>query len=622
MACVEVAEGNGRLPEWKIIKIQKDWKLDDFIAHSIESLGHPAGTTAKAFSVKLRLAPVFSVQMLKDGDKVLLCPDMNRPVPYGVLACGSNSYGQLGMVNSNEMLLIPEVIPTLSNLQIIQVACGSKHSIALTKQGQVFTFGETCNGRLGHGIQANERTIQPIPKLLELPECSRSCFIACGDDFSFIITRENLVYAFGRSGPWLGLQQCEEDVWTPELVQVPDACEFTSISCGNDHVLSIDKDGIVFSWGRSNHGKLGHVEMENGCFKFRTEEQMDRLFVDDKEKHVGVLIDRDCYRSLLDSASSSNELYTSKLGAVLNPVLISQLTESVIVGMQDGLTGDTLDMVKSRHGKTEWIFLLPDKSDTFLPRPVVLLDSCKLVAAGRDHSVMLTYSGRVFSCGANHEGQLGLGGEFMAATNFTTPVPIAIQDSLNCVTHIACGDSHTAAVSNDGTLFTWGNAEAVGREGDLFTPGIVYVDDSNPLCFVRDVACGDFHTVCCTSFGHALSFGRGEYGQLGDGGKLSKSTPTHLKPGTTSPGEQDRVFYSKGDGTKQILNAFVDPRFDENFVITSVAAGGGAFPMTAHSLLLVGSQIKDLKRETNQADNRNMCVAFAGAPDSDSCGIL
>ena len=66
-------------------------------------------------------------------------------------AFGYGEYGQLGL-NDEEDACVPVEIPTLTpEMKVIQVAAGDCHSVVLTEDGRVFTFGSGEYGQLGHG---------------------------------------------------------------------------------------------------------------------------------------------------------------------------------------------------------------------------------------------------------------------------------------------------------------------------------------------------------------------------------------------------------------------------------------------------------------------------------------
>jgi len=79
-----------------------------------------------------------------------------------VWSWGDGDYGKLGRGGSDGCKT-PKLIEKLQDLDIVKVHCGSQFSIALTKDGQVYTWGKGDNQRLGHGTEEHVR----YPKLLE-----------------------------------------------------------------------------------------------------------------------------------------------------------------------------------------------------------------------------------------------------------------------------------------------------------------------------------------------------------------------------------------------------------------------------------------------------------------------
>ena len=77
----------------------------------------------------------------------------------GEIYCfGGGSCGQLGFGNISAMPLdvdscpfmpVPKKIDSLQNQFIVQLACGDSHSMALTKEGVIFAWGEATYGQLG-----------------------------------------------------------------------------------------------------------------------------------------------------------------------------------------------------------------------------------------------------------------------------------------------------------------------------------------------------------------------------------------------------------------------------------------------------------------------------------------
>lgn len=82
--------------------------------------------------------------------------------PGQVWSWGDGDYGKLGRGGSDGCKT-PKLVEKLQDLDIVKVCCGSQFSVALTKDGQVYTWGKGDNQRLGHGTDEHVR----YPKLLD-----------------------------------------------------------------------------------------------------------------------------------------------------------------------------------------------------------------------------------------------------------------------------------------------------------------------------------------------------------------------------------------------------------------------------------------------------------------------
>ena len=75
-----------------------------------------------------------------------------------VYSMGSNSAGQLGIgeptVKSKNTPTLVETSPFIENV-VVKVSCGNFHSLALTENGKVFSWGQGRFGALGHGRSDN-----------------------------------------------------------------------------------------------------------------------------------------------------------------------------------------------------------------------------------------------------------------------------------------------------------------------------------------------------------------------------------------------------------------------------------------------------------------------------------
>ena len=72
-----------------------------------------------------------------------------------------NAHGQLGHGDTSPRFE-PQVIAPLEGLQIMLVACGKQHSLVLTSEGDVYSFGNGALGRLGLGGTADVHSPQKV----------------------------------------------------------------------------------------------------------------------------------------------------------------------------------------------------------------------------------------------------------------------------------------------------------------------------------------------------------------------------------------------------------------------------------------------------------------------------
>lgn len=145
------------------------------------------------------------------------------------------------------------------------------------------------------------------------------------------------------------------------------------------------------------------------------------------------------------------------------------------------------------------------------------------VCAGNGHTAAVKSDGTVWTWGDNSYGQLGDG----TTTQRTTPTQVAIANARS----VACGSQHTMVLKNDNTVWSFGN-NTFGQLGDnTLTQRKTPIQVLNVgagadfLTNVRDIGCGQYHSVALKNDGSVVSWGYNVYGQLGDGSTVTKRRP-------------------------------------------------------------------------------------------------
>ncbi|XP_028989990.1 X-linked retinitis pigmentosa GTPase regulator-like isoform X2 [Betta splendens] len=167
-------------------------------------------------------------------------------------------------------------------------------------------------------------------------------------------------------------------------------------------------------------------------------------------------------------------------------------------------------------------------------------EKVRLVACGRNHTVIYTAQGNVYASGGNGEGQLGLGD----CEERTTFQKVDFFNSRGPIRMLAAGSNTSAALTESGQLFMWGdNAEGqigLGKESHTCLPQELSV--GQPISWV---SCGYYHSALVTVAGALYTFGERDSGKLGLG---TDQLPGHRVP--------------------QLVKSIKEP-------VTQVACGGG-----------------------------------------------
>jgi alpha-tubulin suppressor-like RCC1 family protein len=235
------------------------------------------------------------VKDIKIGDRMLLALTHAGEV----YSWGLNNYGQLGHQIAGEYnCLKPAVINALVGKQVIDISCckyyclaltqngvvyewgrnifgieivaptqvngmlfetitdistGSAHCLALTENGDVFSWGDNSKGQLGIASTID----QCIAIKIENLDGNKVVKIACGPDYSLLLTESGLIYAFGSND---SAQLGDNDGWGLQNRNIPMridvSAKFVDIVAPGFYIhkiaIGLAEDGFCYSWGDCN----------------------------------------------------------------------------------------------------------------------------------------------------------------------------------------------------------------------------------------------------------------------------------------------------------------------------------------------------------------------------------
>jgi alpha-tubulin suppressor-like RCC1 family protein len=167
---------------------------------------------------------------------------------------GQNNWGELG-VGTCERADHPreqwwkEGEDVKSLRKIKKISNGKEHGMALTKSGDVYTWGSNQCGQLGRYMSSISRL---SPGKMGLSGIKK---IASGYYHSMALTHTGQVYAWGLNDyGQLGIGLAMRRVWLPEELSLSNVKD---IICGAYHSMAIINSGEIYVWGKNNYFQLG-----------------------------------------------------------------------------------------------------------------------------------------------------------------------------------------------------------------------------------------------------------------------------------------------------------------------------------------------------------------------------
>ncbi|KAI0898801.1 RCC1/BLIP-II [Annulohypoxylon nitens] len=389
---------------------------------------------------------------------------------FGELGLGNQKYDGKKPINVKRPRLNHNLLP--DEVGVVQVACGGMHAVALTIDNKILTWGVNDLKALGRevvfidpgtddddddneddeykGLDFGESTPGEVD-LSAFSHIPQFVQVAATDCASFALTETGEVYGWGTFKGSEGVFGFTKDiVIQPTPIQITGLKEITSIAAGTNHMLALDRNGKVFSWGYGGEFQLGWRPVS---------------------RHSGpkaMLEPRVC-------GHFTKNNYAVKIAA-----------------------GSFHSFYINNHGRL-WSWGVNNFSQTGHPdlagKDNAIVPSAKAVRALRDHnivhvdgglhhSVAISSDGKLFTWGRIDGHQVGLPKDVFDDENTITdnngePRILVKPTVITNLTakYAAIGSDTTIAIDTNGQAYSWGFSESYqtgqGTKDDVGTPTLI-----------------------------------------------------------------------------------------------------------------------------------------------------
>lgn len=347
----------------------------------------------------------------------------------------------------------------------MRLAAGENHTILMDADGTLWAWGSNGSGQLGDGMKVGRNTPTQIGADHDW------AFAAAGIDHSVALKANGTLWAWGsNSDGKLGIETYPDSTRDMPTKIGPDT-DWSKAAAGSGHTVAIKTNGTLWCWGRSRY-----------------------------------------------------------FGPVSTPTQYGPDFDWAFVAAGFG------DAVAIKANGSLWV----------LGKGRVGIDAdWSFAASGYGHTVAIKNDGTLWAWGSNDSGQLGDG------TYAGKSIPTRIGTD-NDWAWAAAGYSHTVAMKTDGSLWAWGmKTWRVEEDGAVIdygnTPTRIGADNQ-----WRRAAAGGSHTAALKQDGTAWTFGLNNHGQLGNGTTAEKDSPVKTGNGSGWASLSIEKFHAaavKSDGT-------------------------------------------------------------------------
>ena len=335
-----------------------------------------------------------------------------------------------------------------------QVSLGAHYGIAVTTDGELWSWGDNADGRTGQNTDQGVTTI-PTRVGVDVDWVS----VSAGTDFALALKSDNTLWVWGNNDKYkTGLGTDAGN--TPVPTQVG-ALAYKSISAGHDHGHAITTGGLLYAWGSNEFAMTGR-NTTNGETQTPIQVGSDNDWAMVSAGHVhaaAVKTDGTLWSWGLDTGGRTGQGisgFTStriptQVGVAAIWSVVSCGPEHSAAVQTDGTLWSWGVNVNGRTGHNT-VFGITDS-----PAKVISgADNWTTVSAGENHTIGIN-GGELWSFGSNSTGEPDMGGQTgLGFVSGDTLVPVQVGSESNWAS-VSAGLWTSGAVTSGNHFWAFGS---------------------------------------------------------------------------------------------------------------------------------------------------------------------
>jgi alpha-tubulin suppressor-like RCC1 family protein len=338
-----------------------------------------------------------------------------------LLACGSNSHGQLSLLTQStaaeeEDVHIPQecyIPPGIPGIK--KIAAGANHTVLLSTDGRAFVCGSNEHGQI-----SPLPSVRQLSQFTPLPLPFQCTDVACGWNHTLLVSAiDGQVYGLGDN-QYRQLANCGRQSSDKQWQPIDGLSDIVKVCAGVRHSLASDSKGQCWGWGWNRHGQLGG--------------NLQTDIVDGGPRRIGEgsVAVTDMAAGFMHTAIQRADGSVKCFGSNRHGQLIDDEIITINNNCKKVICGWHYTLILLCDGQLKYY----GKHDTELSRSCQQLKSVCRIATGSEHLIAITDDGNCHGLGWNEHGNCGVMNDNLCCL----PAPLTQS---NAVKDVYCGYAFT-----------------------------------------------------------------------------------------------------------------------------------------------------------------------------------